>query len=503
MKRFPLYLVIIAVISLISVACNDKDSSSQDEPLNHTAYNVIVSSFSLGANEDVLVGLDSVFFTIDLDNALIFNADSLPKGTSVRKLVLSIGLPEVSKADITMPDSHGVDTIVNYLSSPGDSINFSRGFVKLHVVSANTEVERTYTVKVNVHKLNPDSLSWGASAWAQLPTNLSAPTATKTIEQNGKVLCFSVEGASVCKAECDNIQSSDWTYTAVSLPDNADINTLTAADTQLYLCTYDGKLYSSTDGGSTWNDTGTEMNTIYGNYQGTIVGARKASDGSYFHTTYPASTETPVDVKMPVSGMSQSILYTSKWSTKPQLIFLGGVAADGTYTGDCWAYDGSQWIKSSVSTPPAAQGYSLIPYFAFKTSTDWTVTEQTVLLAMGGSAGPGILQGKVYISYDRGVHWSLAPDLMQLPANIQIGYLASSLVLNSTLSVPSAWTSVPGHVLPRWYQVQVPQQTRATTAITQWDCPYIYIFGGYGSNDALSTEVFRGVINRLSFKPLQ
>lgn len=34
-----------------------------------------------------------------------------------------------------------------------------------------------------------------------------------------------------------------------------------------------------------------------------------------------------------------------------------------------------------------------------------------------------------------------------------------------------------------------------------WDCPYIYIFGGMLDDGTLSDEVWRGVLNRLTFIP--
>lgn len=35
-----------------------------------------------------------------------------------------------------------------------------------------------------------------------------------------------------------------------------------------------------------------------------------------------------------------------------------------------------------------------------------------------------------------------------------------------------------------------------------WDCPYIYIFGGLSDAGTLNDEVWRGVLNRLTFVPL-
>ena len=34
-----------------------------------------------------------------------------------------------------------------------------------------------------------------------------------------------------------------------------------------------------------------------------------------------------------------------------------------------------------------------------------------------------------------------------------------------------------------------------------WDCPYIYIFGGETGRSVLNDEIWRGVLNRLTFIP--
>ena len=50
------------------------------------------------------------------------------------------------------------DTTFVYKS--GDSIDFT-GDVKFTIISQDLSATRTYDIKVNVHKVKPDSLSWG------------------------------------------------------------------------------------------------------------------------------------------------------------------------------------------------------------------------------------------------------------------------------------------------------------------------------------------------------
>ena len=43
----------------------------------------------------------------------------------------------------------------------------------------------------------------------------------------------------------------------------------------------------------------------------------------------------------------------------------------------------------------------------------------------------------------------------------------------------------------------------ATKPIDEWDCPYIYLFGGKDSSGQTYNTLFRGVIEWFRFRPLQ
>ena len=53
-----------------------------------------------------------------------------------------------------------------------------------------------------------------------------------------------------------------------------------------------------------------------------------------------------------------------------------------------------------------------------------------------------------------------------------------------------------------WLTVDSPAATRAAKPVTKWDCPYIYVFGGYGNNGMVQNSIWKGVVNRLTFKPI-
>ena len=76
-KRTPLYFVLSMVVMLSSlpalVSCNkDKDDDNSSYTYSTSQQTTLVKSFALQADANVLANLDSVHFTIDYDNGLIY-----------------------------------------------------------------------------------------------------------------------------------------------------------------------------------------------------------------------------------------------------------------------------------------------------------------------------------------------------------------------------------------------------------------------------------------------
>ena len=477
-RKFPLYAFIALIASVFTIACSSSNDEKQYDSLINPALNaVVVDSFRLVRNDSILVGLDSVFFSIDLDRAIVYNADSLPKGTKVDALQIGMSVGDASKAEITMPDSHGNDTVVNYLEDTYANINFSRGYVKLALESYNKEYKRDYTIYVNVHKMDPDTIVWGELTSTSLPSTFTDIDAQRTVEHQGKALCFTQSAENFCLMVAEN-PSEKWEEQNINLPSDARIETITSGTTKLYILDINDNLYETADMGQSWTAVDAKMNHIYGCIEDLVVGARN-DNGTYMHVTYPATTESKLPKGCPIEGTSQSLVYTTDWSEKPTMIIIGGIDADGYAVSGTWGYDGTTWQKTSISGLPALESPMLIPYYAIKAKTFWRATKASVLLAFGGRAADRIDNPVVYVSYDFGVHWSKAPSKLQFPSTLIPGAYAQALVFESELG------------------------SRASKPITQWECPYVYIFGGIDSEDNLSTAVYRGAINRLTFKPLQ
>ncbi|MDE7092437.1 MAG: hypothetical protein K2O43_03325, partial [Muribaculaceae bacterium] len=66
------------------------------------------------------------------------------------------------------------------------------------------------------------------------------------------------------------------------------------------------------------------------------------------------------------------------------------------------------------------------------------------------------------------------------------------------------WTPYPTRMTPRWWVNPLTTiNSRAVAAITSWDVPTIYMFGGYDNDGILVNSVWSSAITTLMFKPIQ
>ncbi len=475
-----LYHIILAVLTGWSVISCNSDDSEVTVIESTTLSNVEVKYFGLGSAPLIAENTDTLFFSIDLNNGVIFNADSLPAGTVKGNVTVDLTVESASQLEVLFTDKEGEPQTINYFESSNDSVYFGNDDVKVRIVSADGKVQRDYVVKLNVHEKKPDSLYWDVTNFAMLPTTLGSPAAQKTVEMGGRYYTLASDGRSATIAVTDNPADRRWSISQASLPSGSDVATLSSVDGILYITALH-KLYLSADGGKTWRDTGASMDYIYGGYGATVLGNKKNADGSYSHVTYPATAEKPVAEDCPVKGTSAPMTFTTQWSDKAMFAMLGGRKAGGTLTGSMWAYDGSEWAAVSLQSLPPVEGAVMIPYYHVTHDIQYVASSSPVLLAFGGNYANGQLNDKVYMSVDQGVHWAEAPAYMQPGSNAPLLTGAQALVVNQTL---------------------YPEASRAVKPISSWECPYIYLFGGV-SYDGFSPSIKRGYINYFTFFPIQ
>lgn len=477
-KPIIIFASVLACATLFSCGSDAPEEITIED---QTVTNVEIKSFSLQRNNRIASNIDSLFFAIDLNEGIIYNGDSLPVGTVPGKTLVTLELPNVSKAEIVSEYEDGESTTVDYLKNPGDSVDFAARRVYVRIVSANEQVMREYDVKLNIHRMKPDSLTWFERPVAMSLPGVENPTATRTVKKGGEFYTLTVNATGAMIAHgAHPAQNAEWERVSVVLPQGADVSTFTASGSAFYIVDGNGVLNSSADGRA-WTETGVRMNHIYGAYGEKIVGVRQ-DGGTYTHVTYPAGEESPVSAECPVRYTSDAMLYDSKWSGKPMLTVTGGRRADGGMTGSTWGYDGTRWAALSVDPLPAREGTMVCEYFDVSVSSLYKVITSPVLIAFGGRLESGYIDEKIYMSVDRGVHWREAPAMMQETPRFPGLFDAQAFV--STVEY--------GDML-----------SRAVKPVTTWECPTIYVFGGLRLFPVgFSNRIYGGAINYFMMKPV-
>ena len=85
-RKNSIFSVLALVGALMISACNSTDDELSFEADQQNLSGMAVKGFSLRPDAAVLNNLDSVFFSIDLNKARIFNANPLPYGTDISSL---------------------------------------------------------------------------------------------------------------------------------------------------------------------------------------------------------------------------------------------------------------------------------------------------------------------------------------------------------------------------------------------------------------------------------
>lgn len=489
LRKFAIALAVITAAAGI-VACN---SSSYEDTEIVLSSSTGVKTFSLEENDSVMANLDSVFFSIDLVAGKIFNADSLPFGTKVTALVPKITLMNgATTVELKVKRENNTDTVYNYLENSTEAIDFTNP-VTLHITSANGASERNYTISVNVHKVKSDSLTWDEQARTTLPTTFKAPAAQRTVRKGDNFYCLTTQGndyeigihtGDIAGMNGALPSTADWQIKKVTFPFTPQINSFAASDDALYILADDGTMWTSTDEASSWTATPMKWHAIYGGYLTSILGSVNTENG-WMIQAYPSGNLMTMPDGMPVSNTSVPVCYSFPMSNNPQALFVGGRKADGTLSADTWGFDGNSWAKiTKRPLPVALEDVAIVSYVTFAESTGLSYSEYPSIVAFGGRDASGNPNSVVYASNDYGFNWLKADDMMQLPEALGAFSNAQAYVMTSTYTARLA-------------------RPRIIKPIESWECPFVYLFGGVNASGELNNCIWRGVINRLTFKPIE
>ncbi len=488
-KKILLYVSALLAACTLITSCLGNDNNSTYLYAATSSSNSLVREFKLRADEKVLAHLDSVYFTIDPERGIIYNADSLPLGTDVSRLLVTITFQGTigGAAFVCTGSKLHRDTTFNYRTSENDSVDFT-GEVHLKVASYDGTFTKDYRVMVNVHKTKPDSIHWRKSY--TLPLSDVKALRTAAIDDHYVTLARTASGHVIAT---HNLATSQWQTKIVTLPFEPVIESFAASDDALYVLAVGGELYRSDDEGLTWNATGQTWTAIVGGYDDRVLGLSHDEEG-YKHVEYPAPAgfqPRAIDPNFPVSGFSQLVGAQGAWDVTSQVMMAGGRLADGTCTPSVWGYDGSNWglLSNTLSAYqlPSIAELILVPYTSVTYNTTRFITEQhDVWLVMGGVNGLGMHNTGTYSSSNHGITWVNAASTQRMPIEFAELRGAQAFVVESTYDSTSPKA-------PR----------RISKPVTSWSVNTIYVIGGVNAAGDLNTAVLEGVLTQFTYKPLQ
>ena len=290
MNKFMKTICGLFTAMLLLTSCMKSDNSTT------TLYtDTAITGFSLGTLNRYLhttssTGGDSIYkvtitgsdykFSIDQANHRIFNADSLPVNTDVKKVVCNV--TTLNNGSVFIEDTEDSDALSFYSST--DSVDFSTPR-KFLVYSSDGSTHEEYTVQLNVHKEAGEQFNWilhQESAEIAEMDRVKAVMCDENLyvfgSKEGKTIGYTtVDGESwkpVTEIDDENAyknmlvldkglytiangklqQSNDGTeWTVVN--DALDVTQLVAANFfDLYGLTSDGTLLKSEDKGVSWTE---------------------------------------------------------------------------------------------------------------------------------------------------------------------------------------------------------------------------------------------------------
>lgn len=183
-------------------------------------------------------------FVIDQTLGRIYNQDSLPVGTDVSKVVVSI-----------TADSYGIFIAAenDSLWEETDSLDF-RNPIHFKVISETGVFGRPYKAEINVHKQDPDSLVWNKVS-SNLSTNIQAQKAVYT---NNNIYVFAEQENQVAMTMTNASDGKTWTaLEEIDIPAKADYTSAIAWNNKLYILA-DNELYTS-ENGLNWTKANTQQ----------------------------------------------------------------------------------------------------------------------------------------------------------------------------------------------------------------------------------------------------
>ena len=410
MRRNRISFYILLSFVLVFTSCLKDDDTTTVYPSDAAITSFVLGSLKQYVTTKAKNGSDSTYtktltgskykFYIDQVNRTIYNPDSLPYGTDVKRVLCTITAKNSGTIAIKNVSS---DTLLYYNSN--DSIDFSTPRT-LKVFSLDGTNTQNYTVNVNVRKEIPDTFIWNNVSSQPF---VAEAAAMKALSCGNQMFVMVSNGTSSTLYGTDETNGVEWTPMGwninMPIPANAYENIVSKNNT-LYL--YCGNTILKSTDGNYWEKTAnaylSRLVAAYGNYiyaldlQGKLVAS--ADEGA---TWLPETLDSDASL-LPTQDLSYCIIPSA--STKiPEPSSSLATATLVTYPGDTQAQvwiklvEGSDTSGRWMYTNPNDLSYLMLPRLTAHSRSSKGV------VATGGAGLASTPQKKFYYSDDGGIYW--------------------------------------------------------------------------------------------------
>lgn len=412
-KFLPLIAVFFAATSIMT-SCLDNDV----DQITYTSETSI-TGFSLGTLHIDRVGKDkdgkdSAYvdtlncsdypFTIDQINRTITNKDSLPVGTHIDKVITSITYDAGMLA--YKPKGSERDTI--WTST--DSIDFTDP-VEFKVYAYSGVEGKPYTITINVHKQEPDTISW--KKFDNNPFSAGNLSEQKAVYANEKVYVFGKNGngTHIEYSDVANDNPSSWVPVTDNIPSNIDTYSATVCAGYIYFLAGTNKQLYKLDANSneiTSVDTETFEMLIGGNdIKSELYAVKGGKSGIYKENTWTEDADpfTLFPTGKPFFSNTTTASYNSNITSTVALSYnQGNTANDTTALVFNRMSSDNKWEKRIQNLPlPNLENVTMIYY-------------DGKLYAFGGGYKEIKPFSQFYCSTDNGLCWRPVTECMAFPS---------------------------------------------------------------------------------------
>lgn len=461
--KYVLILSLGFFLGLLFQSCDNEDntvaytSASKDAQIYSFSIKAIapISADSVLRAQDSIrfIQVNKTNFAIDQVSGVIYNPDSLPFGTILKKLAVTTTFNSsysISSVDVFTPDS-----LKGYKWNTTDSLDFSKQPVKFTVTAASGDFQKTYNIDIRIHKIDPDMVLW--TKMLDLPISGNS----KTLLKANLFYAYVVNGNSASLYTSDKNSFGWQKQTLTGMPSTIQTHSLTLLNGVFYGVDSNGVSYKSLDGKS-WTIQNNGQNLV------SILGL------------------------LPLSTLADDALLLVVLE-KDSKFYLGK-------SKDLSAVDIVPYISANTINNQLPDGFPLKQAAAYSNFT--TENSKRMLILVGGADTKGKELSTTWLVKNTSEGIEASPFTKN---TFSFGVGTSSFYYNNLLYVLAKSTFYTSNV---WGELWTPVPTKQALDSSMSDRTgqtlivdennYMWIFGGVSKTGTYPKDVWRGRLNKLN-----